>query len=482
MLLSVALTSLLAFPLSLAQEAVLGVYVFHRHGDRTSKSTPPANLTDLGYQGVYASGAYYRSRYITSEGALKINGISKDFVRLSQISVSAPADTVLQNSAQGFLQGLYPPVGEALASQTLRNGTNVTSPLNGYQLIPVGLVSTGGGSEDNSWLQSASGCKAAISSSNNFFYSDDYTNLLSNTRNFYSALLPVVSATFNSGYMSFKNAYTIYDLVHVAEIHNATIPSSDLLTTSTLHQMQTLADAHEWGLAYNASDNMRAISGMTLAAQIVQFLNNTIATQGRASKIGIQFGAYASFASFFGLTDLPSINSDFFGIVDYASAMTFELFTNNSDVSAAYEKPEELYVRFLFHNGTTSDASPPVRYPLFGQPRMELSWSEFTAGMNKFAIGTTREWCSACGNSTGTCAEYANPAGSSSATNTSSTQTQSGNRLSPAVSGVLGAMVTLAVVLGVQALIMILGGLKVVKKNKLSRRGTAAEMDSTIKA
>lgn len=212
MLSTIALAATALVPLALAQtesnETVLGVYMFHRHGDRTAKSTPPANLTDLGYFEVYTSGQYYRNRYISSDATYKINGINSDVVKQSQIAISAPDDTVLQNSATGFLQGLYPPVGGAMGSQTLRNGTNVTSPMNGYQLIPVDLVSSGGGSEDAGWLQSTSNCAKATISSNNYFDSQEYMNYLNSTRDFYDMFLPVINGTFNSSQDSFKNAYT----------------------------------------------------------------------------------------------------------------------------------------------------------------------------------------------------------------------------------------------------------------------------------
>ncbi|KAF2171109.1 hypothetical protein M409DRAFT_51328 [Zasmidium cellare ATCC 36951] len=464
-----AATALL--PLALAQtesnETVLGVYMFHRHGDRTAKSTPPANLTDLGYAEVYTSGQYYRNRYISSDATFKINGINSDLVKQSQIAISAPADTVLQNSAMGFLQGLYPPVGNVMGTQTLRNGTNVTSPLNGYQLIPISLVSSGAGSEDAGWLQSTSNCAKATISSNNYFNSESYMNYLNSTQDFYNNLLPVINGTFNASMDSFKNAYTIFDLVNVALIHNATINSSDLLTDENFFQLRTLADAHEWGLAYNASDDMRAISGKTLGGQILEFLNTTITGKGK-QKIGVQFGAYASFASFFGLADLPSVNPDFMGVADYASAMTFELFTNTSAAisSTSYPSADEIYVRFLFHNGTTSNSSEPVLYPLFGSGMEAISWNDFTTGMNKFAIGSTEKWCTECGNFTGTCAAYA-PSSSPASSSDSSNGSGSGNGLSPAVNGVIGAMVTLAVILGLEAIILLIGGFRVVSKKRL---------------
>lgn len=194
-----------------AEETVLGVYIFHRHGDRTSKSTPPTSLTDLGYQQVYQSGNFYRNRYIDSNATSPIYGIATDVVKTSQLSVEAPVDVVLQNSAAGFLQGLYPPVGTTLGTQTLANGSSVEAPLNGYQLIPVNAVasaSSGANSENSAWLQGQSGCNNAIVSSNNYFFSEEYLNKLSATKEFYSSILPVINQTFTAATDTFKNAYT----------------------------------------------------------------------------------------------------------------------------------------------------------------------------------------------------------------------------------------------------------------------------------
>lgn len=217
---------------------------------------------------------------------------------------------------------------------------------------------------------------------------------------------------------------------------------------------------------------MRAVAGMTLAAQIVQFLNGTLTGDGE-QKIGIQFGAYGSFGSFFGLADLPAVNPDLMGVADYASAMTFEMFTNTSTAvtSTSYPSEDEVYVRFMFHNGTTSNISEPITYPLFGSGQEAISWNDFTTGMNKFALGTTEQWCTACGNFTGTCAAYAPGASSSSSSSGSSSDSKGykGNGLSPAVNGVIGAMVTLAVVLGLEALIMLLGGYRLVSKKRLAQ-------------
>jgi hypothetical protein len=189
----------------LAQDTIYAAYIFHRQGDRTPKSLPPTSLTSLGYDQVVQSGAYYRSRYVSNSSSTHIVGLSSSVVQNSQIAVSAPVDTVTQNSAQGFLQGLYPPVGEQ--KETLASGVTVIAPLNGYQLIPIAPVGDGTGSEDNGWLQVASTCMNAQISSNNYFSSAEYKSLLSSSKDFYNRITPVVSQTFASSYMTYQNAY-----------------------------------------------------------------------------------------------------------------------------------------------------------------------------------------------------------------------------------------------------------------------------------
>ncbi|KIX94124.1 uncharacterized protein Z520_10150 [Fonsecaea multimorphosa CBS 102226] len=455
-----------------AAETVLGVYIFSRHGDRTAKATPPSGLTDLGYEEVFTSGTYYRSRYIASDGSRPIHGIEPDVVKLSQITASAPLDTVLMPSAMGFLQGLYPPVGETLGSQTLRNGTVVQTPLNGFQLIPVQTVANGAGSENAAWLQGSTNCANAQISSNNYFLSSQYKATLNRTQGFYRDMYPFVNRTFTESQTSFQNAYTIFDLLNVASIHNASIPLPD---DADFFQLRTLADQHEWGLAYNESEPIRAVTGAVIGAQVVQALNGTISGKGQ-NVFNVQFGAYGGMFSYFGLANLTAASPLFYGVPDYASSLVWELVTNATvgSGSAAYPSADDIGVRFYFHNGTTSNISEPVEFPLFGTGRSPIPWSEFVASSNKFAIGTQAQWCHACGNSTGVCSPSALGEGSSSDVGSSSSSTSTpkdhhGGGISKAVAGVIGAMVTLGVILGAELLIMLVGGLRLVSKRRLSR-------------
>jgi len=206
-----AVLPLIALPLlAQAQETVVGLYIFHRHGDRTAKALPPANLTTLGWQEVYTSGTWFRNQYIASNATLQVAGVDPDIVKETQITVSAPDDVVLDNSAQGFLQALYPGPGLQLARSVLRNGTVIEPPMNGVlpQLIPVGTTSTGAGSEDNTWLQAATGCNDAVTSSNQYLYSPEYMSLLNSTSAFYQGIAPYVAPTYNASQTTFKNAYS----------------------------------------------------------------------------------------------------------------------------------------------------------------------------------------------------------------------------------------------------------------------------------
>lgn len=217
-------------------------------------------------------------------------------------------------------------------------------------------------------------------------------------------------------------------------------------------------------MAYNSSEPIRAIAGSTLAAQILQQLNSTITGKSK-QQIGIQFGAYASFFSFFGLSQLPVASVNFTGIVDYASSMTFELVTNATVTNTSYPTNDQISVRFLFSNGSATE-NPLTAYPLFNQSELVLPWTTFADEMNKFAIGDQADWCSACGNTTGICASSSTSTSSSPSVTASSSS--SGGGISKAVAGVIGAMVTLAVILGVEALILLIGGMRVVSKNRLA--------------
>jgi hypothetical protein len=267
----------------------------------------------------------------------------------------------------------------------------------------------------------------------------------------------------------------VFDLINVATINNVTIKDSDVLTPEALYQLRVLANQHEYNLAFNASEPIRAIAGATLAAQILQQLNTTLYNQA-APRLSVQFGTYASSLAFFGLSQLDAVSENFTGIVDYASSMAFELITNASVSASSYPTPDKVSVRFTFVNGSAAEHAPQS-YPLFGQKETVLPYTTFVSEMNKIAIGDQATWCKACGNSTGACAAYVDggsTSSSGSATGSSSSTSSGSSGISTVVAGVIGAMVTLAVIFGLEALIMAVAGLRLVSKRRMAAVAAAS--------
>jgi hypothetical protein len=191
----------------MAAETLLGAFVFSRHSDRTPKSSPPALLTPLGYSQMFNSGNLFRTRYLDSTSPSRILSIDTPLVKNSQLHISAPNDLILMTSAQAFAQGLYPPVGPSLSTQTLRNGTTVSPPLDGYQLIPVHTLTQGAGSEDQPWLQAAQGCAQASLSSNAYYHSREFEEVQGQTRDVYGSVAKLVEGTFKREEVGYRNAY-----------------------------------------------------------------------------------------------------------------------------------------------------------------------------------------------------------------------------------------------------------------------------------
>jgi hypothetical protein len=264
--------------------------------------------------------------------------------------------------------------------------------------------------------------------------------------------------------------FTVFDYINVATIHNSSIPYDNLLTKPTLTNLYDYANTHEWNLAYNSSDPVRAISGSVLAGQILTALQG-IASGSAVPKFNIQFGAYAAFMSFFGLAQLPAASNDFYGICNYASAMVLELVAP----SATQLSEDDLTVRFLWSNGTAAETGGLKAYPLFGQQNTNISWNDFKTGINKFAVANTSDWCTTCGNTDGSCA-------SNTTASASSEKSSSHSNITRPVAGVIGALVTLGVIFIVEALVMLLGGLRLVKKSTLANAHAGAASPTASKA
>lgn len=420
-----------------AAETILGVTVFSRHGDRTSKHYKGYSLTSLGEQQVFSVGSDYRSRYISSESDKQILGISENRVRQSQIFASAPDQEVLLNTANSFLQGLYPPlegIDAKIASETLANGSEVTSPLNGYQYVV--LHSEESEAPDTIWLKGDENCPSTIKSQEAFAESKEFKELDEKTKSFYEKFYDILKDVYDYSpeKMSYENAYDIFDLINVAHIHNDS-SAAEKISDEDLFQLRTLADSAEFSVAYSSSEPERAIGGKTFAGAVLNQLSQTVSGKGKL-KFSLLAGSYDIFQSFFGISKLIDVDTNFYGLPEYASTMSFELFTNK-DVEEFPSNTDDLRVRFLFRNGSSADAQLRA-FPLFGKSEDSMSWADFVSSMKDVAITSAEEWCNTCQSSLLFCAAY----GAADAVTTTSSGSSG---ISSVIAGVIGAMVTLAV-------------------------------------
>ena len=443
-----------------ASETVYGSVVVSRHGDRTWKGAPPTRLTIVGQNQMYNSGAYWRSRYLASDSSHRISGISENTYSAGQVWASAPNQPLLVMSGQVFLAGLYPP---ASASEALANGTTSEPPLSGFQYAPLTTIPED--SPETVWLKGDDSCPACNEASARWTSSSAFRALQTSTGPFYQSFYrSVFAGVLPESNMSYTSAYNIFDYINVGVVHNKTIAGA--VSAQELFQLRVLADSSEWAKSGNVSSATDAIAtpGRTLSGKVLKQMATIISSLGasnNSNKFSLLIISYDTFLAFFGLSNLPRVDPNFYGLPDYASTMAFELFAPTVGGPPA---KKDLRVRFLFRNGT-DNASPARQFPLFGG-RMDLSWDEFNAGMSKIALNTVEDWCTSCGSIEPFCAQYEDKTSPSS-----SSGGKSDNALSPAVAGVLGAMVTLGVFV-IALVAAIASGLRLSRRKSRASTGT----------
>ncbi|KAI0901170.1 phosphoglycerate mutase-like protein [Annulohypoxylon nitens] len=494
---AVAAAAFLLMSEALAQstnETVWSSFSYILYGERTPlQGQLSPSLTPLGAQQLYAQGTLYRARYLSPNANLSaeenaittnspIQGIELQALDNSQLSVYSTTDDYVVGGALAFLQGLYPPVTRTFASDnggenasTLANGTMIDYPLDGYQYpniltIPVTDMSS-------VWLEGHAACAEYWQSSNDFRDSSIGQSAYNSTLNFYeTTFAEVFPGAIASSMLNFDYAYDLYDYAQYQYDHNAT--AQKLLNVNRLAILRSLASTQQFDLNGNLSasgmqegDMIRAIAGRMLAARVVAQLSAHIHSGGSANKMSLLFGSFEPFLAFFALSNLSSTASSglFRQIPLPGSAMVFELFGTTDDITT-YPSEAEMYVRFLYRNGTEGDA-PLMEYPLFGLGNSEtrMRWADFQESVAEFSIQDISQWCSLCGSVTLFCNALTEDSGTGSGT-VGGVGAGANTSVSPAVAGVIGALTTIAVMLLAGLAAFIFGGLRI-------RRNGAADVD-----
>jgi hypothetical protein len=293
-----------------------------------------------------------------------------------------------------------------------------------------------------------------------YYQNPSFHALQTSTEEFYDSLQPeFLNGVFSNASVGYFDAYYIYDYLNYAYLHNSTV--ADGLDPEELTTAKILAA--DWVFAMNANtsvsglkdgDHIGVIAGRTLAAHVLQAFYTTINTQGTSEKMTLVFGSFEPMIAFASLTELISpMNSAFYNVPEPGSSFVFELFALRDNDVGTYPEADELFVRFLYQNGTGDD-SELVTYPMFGlgPSQVVMTLSDFVLGLSNRSISSVEDWCETCNSYSIFCPAFTN---SDSDLGGNSSRRHG---MHPAVAGVIGAVVGIVVVALLVVVILLLAG------------------------
>ncbi|KAH7414316.1 histidine phosphatase superfamily [Phaeosphaeria sp. MPI-PUGE-AT-0046c] len=476
-------------------------FAFIRTGDRTpllQDGTPV--LTALGAQQMGQLGQGLRARYISGTGpagfgAQRIAGMSRDTLINDQIMVQTSSEQYLIASAQAFMQGLYPPHNIASGNGTvakstslLSNGSAVDFPMGGYQYASV--QTAGELDPESIYVAGSASCPTTQRDSMTYYTTNEFKDTRAATKDFYSKLdKNWVGGYLNQSAMDYINAMSIYEYMQYQYTHNRQIYqnlANDSAYAGVYDKARSLADQQAWTLYGNKSSfstdaSNQAIAGRTLAATILGSLQKVIADRSSPGNptdmsypLTFFFGEQEPMIALLSTIMVDRMDPYFRSIPVFGSALIFELFSTGSNSSFPSTK-DDLWVRFLYHNGTTaadsSNAKQLIAHPMFGNgpSRTDMPYREFEDLFSRVMVSNVADWCKACNSASIFCLGLS---GSGYPLTSPTSKQGAHHAVTPVVGGVIGAIVTLVVAALLFALAMLIGGVRLHRKPR-TERGSA---------
>jgi hypothetical protein len=442
-------------------EKVWGVFAYTVHGDSTPNvlaEARPRFLSDYGANQLAAAGAAFRDRYLSSGEGFTVSDSAIQYISASvldskDVDIFSTTDQFNIASAQAFMQGLYPPLGQSgmAPSDTGGNTSLDVSPLDGYQYPQI--ITLGNGDPQSVMVAGQADCsmhQVAESEYRNGDYAREITEI---TDAFYVRLWnEVLSGVYAESSATYSNAVDISDYIEYEALHNSTVQIQ--LTEDEIRQARWWADHYTYATNGQSDSNTQStisavspIAGQTLATSILRAFDLNIEKFGTGQKMTLLFGGAepaVALASLLGLAAEQRPN--FYSRPARGASLVFELYSFEADeVYPTYPGIDNLYVRFFLHNGTND--TDFTSYSLFGYgpSHQYIPYSEFRSEVETFAVQSTQEWCLRCNSAAVFCTGVLDSSGSDSS--------KKNKGMAPAVAGVIGAVVTLAVI----ALLVALG-------------------------
>jgi hypothetical protein len=364
------------------------------------------------------------------------------------------------------MQAFYPPHlfstssgDEVDQDYLMANGSFDNFPMNGYQYPMIEVRSQY--DPDSIWLDGFDNCANAIVSQDLYYQTEDANETTLETLPYYRSVgYDFLQDRSSVDDWSYDSAWSMFDTLDYLDRHNSTVEQA-LSTNGSLQGIlplfANLAARKQWDLygdmTVNGStpgDQILVAGGKTLAAKVLALLSDNVNSEGILQKFSLLVGEYQSMISLLSLLGLGDYNSGQFHILPpYGSALVFEVFSYDDPANASIiPDPNSLWVRFLFRNASDPSAEdpnsvmPPIyAYPIFnrGPSGTDMPWLDFVNAMTTISIDNVLDYCTLCQAPTLYCQAFLDD-------NSSSNGHKRG--VSPAVGGVIGAIVTL-VVLGI---------------------------------
>ncbi|KIK90471.1 hypothetical protein PAXRUDRAFT_151872 [Paxillus rubicundulus Ve08.2h10] len=364
---------------------IIGVVLLVRHGDRmgfyqdpTTYTATATQITPLGNQQEFLLGGYLRSLYLNESSPSYIPGMSTALFNQSQVYIRADLggeSGVIYDSCVSLTQGLWPVTINN--NITLANGSTIVAPLGGYQSVPIDAVDP----DLDVSLEGYLDCNTFDTHTTEFYNSPEFQQMAEQSAPFLDLLPPYLDGRT----IALQNMWNIFDYMNVNDIHNATFAQA--LPSTFLEQARALANWHEYNVFSGSSTmDIGNIAGQAIVPSIMDAFEG-IVNSTNPMKMMITAIAYKPFLSLFNMTGIAAANPQLAGIVDYASAVAFEVRQPTSG--------GEPVIRFNFKNGTDSEFTT---YNFLGRTE-DAPLSAFIDAVAPVAVNTTANWCSVCQNS-----------------------------------------------------------------------------------
>ncbi|KAF9220493.1 phosphoglycerate mutase-like protein [Gyrodon lividus] len=371
--------------MSQTNDNLMGVVLIVRHGDRmgfyqdpTSYTASATQITPLGNQQEFLLGGYLRSLYLDESSPSYIPGMSTGLFNQSQVYIRADLggeDGVVYDSCVSLTQGLWP--GTINNNITLANGSTIVAPLGGYQYVPIDAVDP---NLDVS-LEGFLDCNTFDTHTTEFYNSPEFQQMAQQSANFLKLLTPYAGGRP----VTLQNMWNVFDYMNVNSIHNVTFARA--LPATFLAQVRALANWHEYNVFTDPSViGIGNIAGQAISPSILNAFEG-IVDPTNPVKMMITAIAYKPLLSLFNMTGIAAANPELAGIVDYASAVAFEVRQPTSGGGPV--------IRFNFKNGTDADFTT---YNFLSRTG-DVPLSAFIDAVAPSAVNTTADWCSICQNS-----------------------------------------------------------------------------------